>query len=849
MHSGYVSQFTDVNKKPREKSRVKGASDAATGEPEVRAASSTRGGRGRGGAEAGRGRGRGSERGRGSQRGGRGGASLNGRAGGSAPVPAATTTTDSSWDTAPKTTVGWDDATPAANGGWDAAPATTTGWDDTTPAVEPTPAAPEPATAPTGPAQKIAAAPEPSQKKSWASMFAKPAPPPAVPKTVTSSAAKATEPSPAVEAVAAAQAAAAVHTEPQVQISEPTLPAAVPPSAAQTSELEPPKDPLTEENVEHLPDTSTGPLTETVASTRGDPASAVASMKAPGPAPIARPAFAAVQKASTPSHRSMSFQRLREQQDAVVMPGNHAVDRATVQFGQMGLGSEKPLDVDDEREDAETRAQPPQQSPSAPRASLPPAARAPSGLTEPAPGLGLPTQQSAAAPAHAPTGPSAHTEAPGFEQYGGRYGSGHAFGTGAPPQKEYDPFSSQLNAAGSGDSRSQYQGFSQAPGSLGHQSSSFGGYNQGPSGFDSQYDQSRYSSNYYGGGYGQQTSTSAAENQPPQRSTSGFGEQSYGATAGSTQSRFGGAEGQASGNNTPNPPMGGQSHQNQHMHSGHGQSGYGGGHPFGNQGHYGYYGYNQGYPQQVDSLTSRHRAERDSHIEQGFGNHYYGQGNYGSYGGKGGMYGQSHHGYGMSSQGSFDHASSPAAGTFGGSSLPGRDSSALSSNLNEYSRSGSTQPTTQTQNSASGGYGGGNDSYGRTSSGFGSHNQGYGAQAGGSAEDSLKTLHEPKTGPSPSLGSSNRPGSGFNANSSSQSGYGPPQGSYGQSSNYPSQQQQQHYSGSGYGGSGLGGLGSHNSGYGSGYGGFGQGGSGNYGGGGSSNRGGWGSQYQYGQGH
>ncbi|KAI4192567.1 MAG: hypothetical protein LQ348_003115 [Seirophora lacunosa] len=60
------------------------------------------------------------------------------------------------------------------------------------------------------------------------------------------------------------------------------------------------------------------------------------------------------------------------------MPGEHAVDRAAVQFCGVGLnGTTEDIDVDDNREEPETRAQPPQPSSIAPKATpnaaLPPA--------------------------------------------------------------------------------------------------------------------------------------------------------------------------------------------------------------------------------------------------------------------------------------------------------------------------------------------------------------------------------------------------------------------------------------------------------------------------------------------
>ena len=81
------------------------------------------------------------------------------------------------------------------------------------------------------------------------------------------------------------------------------------------------------------------------------------------------------------------------------MPGNRDVDRAAVQFGAFSLG-EGEEDIDGEREEAETRAQPPADSPVAhPRASLPPASQ-----TQ-AVGDALAGQKAApTAPAAAPTG-------------------------------------------------------------------------------------------------------------------------------------------------------------------------------------------------------------------------------------------------------------------------------------------------------------------------------------------------------------------------------------------------------------------------------------------------------------
>jgi cell division septation protein DedD len=93
--------------------------------------------------------------------------------------------------------------------------------------------------------------------------------------------------------------------------------------------------------------------------------------------------------------RTPSFQRrVLDQEEAVRMPGNREVDRAAVQFGAFNLDDDE--DIDGEREEPETRAQPPADSPVAvPRTSLPPATQpvampetfAPKPTTNPPPGM------------------------------------------------------------------------------------------------------------------------------------------------------------------------------------------------------------------------------------------------------------------------------------------------------------------------------------------------------------------------------------------------------------------------------------------------------------------------------
>ena len=385
------------------------------------------------------------------------------------------------------------------------------------------------------------------------------------------------------------------------------------------------KDPLTENNLENVPDTSYPGTTETVASTR-DPSSAVGSVtpylaatRPQGQAsrpPVGGYATTAGKAAGVPG-RSGSFQRrMMSQQEAVVMPGKHPLDKATVQFGTMGLNSEeganKPLDVDDDREDVETRGQPPQQSPSQPRASLPPAARQTTIASDPthseeiptpkqAPGLPTPLQQQSG------LGGASQLQqnlqgAPGLTQQGvsgqplsqyGRYGPGLVGqDPTAPLQKPQDPFSQQLNfASNQGEIPGAYGAQSQAQqpyGQHAHAATSHGQQNaasMGPSN-----DARNNFQNFYGGSYGGQTSMQ--ENMPPQRSTSGFGPSDQGHTGAQVNqysSRI--AENHASGHNTPNPPLGAQAHHSQQMHhQGHNQSSQGS-YPYANP-YYGgsYYG-------------------------------------------------------------------------------------------------------------------------------------------------------------------------------------------------------------------------------------------------------------------
>lgn len=739
-------------------------------------------------------------------------------------------------------------------------------------------------------------------KKSWASMFAQPKPQPVLPKAPSAQTpAVHNEPEPAPvsdlldpvvpEPELAESSIARLESTPEA-----TELSSTEASTLASADLTPPKDDLTEENLEALPDVSHPLATETVVSTR-DPRSAVASTVGPptpkqltAQQPIGRPApvggFAATAlKATQPGGRSVSYnRRLLDQTEAVVLPKDHAVERTAVQFGSVGLGGDKPSDVDDEREDAETRTQPPQQSPAAPRASLPPVQQA--AATQDS------IRDTAATPKAAPGLPPAsqHSQqalglggAP--SSYGGQYG--RYSGPGAlgqeqvAAQKPYDPFGQQLNyPQGQSDNpypshqQAQSTHVSQPPGHHGATSLSQNDY-------ASQYgdhQRSAYQS-FYGGSYGQQHQQQQVGAQdpthPPQRSASNMGasESAYGSHAGQAQSRFNEATAAGSGQNTPAPTSSAQqagppSHTG---HAGHGQGHHaGGGYPYQNP----YYGnsYYNSYMNQVSdsvkppsfatmfvnlyvpaigrrysyvtlipSFSSFPRSLTDLSLQYPSQYAYNQQGYGGPYGGgKGQMYGQPHHGYGVSPQASYDqHSSSPAnVGGSGGSAggAGGRDS-AFGSSLNEYSRSGSTQPS-QAPSQPSG-FGTVSDSFGGRQGGFGGQGQSYGQTSSAGDDSSMKAFHE-KTGPSPSLGQPGRTGSAMNNNSSaqSQSNYPPQaQGSQG-FGGYPN-----HFNSYGSQHGGLGGLGgqsgSHQqSGYG-GAGGFNQYGS-QYG---SYNQRGWGGNY------
>lgn len=635
-----MSRFSDVKKKTKEKSRPK-PKDNATPTSDGFVASGR--GRGRGGLEGGRGgRGRGgSERGRGGSRAGRGGviSSLNGSR---TVEPAASTSTSEAWNV-PATTVdsSWNtpnttsDQAGADKGGLISGGAVESG---------PIAAAEVP---------KSSLIPE-KATKSWASMLAQstalpPVTRPLVPEPVIAAPEQPAEvpeiiPDTTVTAedlpTFPSSAAYGVDTydtdslRPEIDL--PTGQASYDNTREGSIDLSPPKDQLTEENVDNLPDSSIPLATETVAST-ADAQSNAGSMTPFNNSqqttttrpPIGGYATSAWRSSGLQPGRASSYQRkIMEQQEAVVMPVSHSVDRAAVQFGSLGLNGENDtntLDADEEREDVETRAQPPQQSPpSQPRASLPPPPFQQSIPTEqtqleshaPKQAPGFPakpqTAPSAAPGLQAPT-QSGSQQTQAYDQLG-RYTAGSiAQDSAAPSQKPYDPFNQQLGYQSQNEQTSMYPSHSQSSHQPGQQPSQphLGGYSQGPNDYSSQYSGNERGAyqNYYGSSYGQQTAPSQQDQSvAPQRSTSSFGvtdsTYSTGQTT-QTSSRF--AEASTSGNTTPNPTQHqlGSQYQGQHQQS-HGHGAHGGGFPpYGNP----YYGnsYYGTYMNQVGLLSQAWR--------------------------------------------------------------------------------------------------------------------------------------------------------------------------------------------------------------------------------------------------
>lgn len=701
-------------------------------------------GRGRGGFEA-RGRGRGAERGaRGSTRGARTVSQTNGHK---------PTQVDNSWDDTAATN---GDAVAAADD-WANEPGK-----DKLESLATDKPKPAPSAAPA------------SGKGGWAGLFAKttPAAPPPKAESTRDILPEIKPAVPEPQSIPAESPREETEIVPppiepiQVEDGPSELPSA-PHSEVGQSDLTPTSDELTKENVNKLPDVSQPVASATAAST-------VAS--ADGPVNPALPNVTAIRpgmsghaasalRATTATGRSASYSRkVMDQQEAVVMPGNHAVDRAAVQFGKMGLDAED-VDADDDREEPETRTQLPDDSPAAPRASLPPA---PASIESQIPTQPQHVDPIAEAPAQAQRTPSGLPSAP------------HSAQEPTPPpqnaysdpyaryaQKGYDPFSQQPQHG-----HTPTEPFSnQIPGQSQPNASQQELYNQ--------YYGREYAS-YYGYGHNQ--------GQEQQRSGSAFG-----TSAPDVQGQYASAgprgysQDISSGNNTPNPHAAGQ----QAPQSGQMQAGPGAhaNYPYGQYGG----NYNNAYPQygsygsMAHNNAGRYGANRpmfddarrqasNSGNDEYYANQYgynQNQGYSGSYG-KSGMYSGPH----QYSQ--HEYSTSP-----GNAAFAGREA---------YGRAGSTQPNDQQSNTGSNAYSAGmQDPFGRSPSGFGQHQHG-----GHSTEDPAKP------GPSPSL-QGGRPNSAAQGVAGQQQGGLPHGQSNQQAFGYPQysgfgNQNNQH---SGYGGGGY----------------------------------------------
>jgi hypothetical protein len=616
----------------------------------------------------------------------------------------------------------------------------------------------------------------------WNKLFEKPKPVPVaknLPLTAPAPQHEAALPPSTVEETIADERLPAPPTDP---LNPPSVDTSVneapePPPPEPTITLTPSKDELTETNLEQLPDTSHPPATATAASTTAstqDPRSTTTNN-----IPAVRPAVgvsgyaANAARATSGAGRAPNVvRRVMEQQEAVVMPANHAVDRTAVQFGSMGLnGSAEDLDVDEDREEPMTRTPLQDDSPVAPRASLPPA---PAPAQAPSEHPPAPRQAPGLPPAPVQSNSPQQTNA--YADQFARYGQSG--------QKAYDPFGQQHVQQTQPPSQPQVQAQEpftnqtpnqpqQVTSSAPNDYSYYGATQQRDAG------QAAYP-NYYGG-YSQAQDVQ-------QRSGSAFGSsgqdtQTQYATS-RPQPNYGQQEAQNSGNNTPNPAIPGQQTQpSQQIHQGQGsQAGY----------TYGYSNaYSQQFPQYGTSYMNQmgnqqhrygqHRPMYDDVRRQGEDyymsqNSQYGYGHGQQYANapynKSSMYGQPQHQY------TYEHSASPAnAGGFGQTSMANREAI--------YGRTGSAQPS-EAQQGVGTPFGGITDPFARTHSGFGAQAQPMSQQHSGhqgAAGEPTKDYEAGKTGgPSPSISQANRPGSATNI---------PGQQQGGQAGGFPAAQAQQ----------------------------------------------------------
>lgn len=694
-------------------------------------------------------------------------------------------------------------------------------------------------TVPEGTSAPTTELPKPSKPdgtRSWASIFNKPAPAPTPPKVTQ---VPLTHESSIEEAINSAPPPSDMDIPgvPSPMPNESTIENLNTPPSPESS-LEPPtditpsKDELTETNLEQVLDISGPPASATAASTV---ASTIDPRTGPGNSTPLHPsqqvstsrppmggfATSAYKAAGIPT-RSASFQRkILEQQEAVVMPGKHVVDRTSVQFGSMGLnGSTEDMDVDSDREEAETRAQPPQHSPIAPRAALPPVPQQQTFPSQPqaseplptprqAPGLPPINQQTVAQQPSQPVPSeqsSQHSSQPNhhYNQFNTRYGSQSGqHEASAPAQKAYEPFGQQM-----AQPQHQYDGYpnssqAQVSAPLQQAQSHLSGYSSAANDSSSYYtsdNQRNAYQQYYSNSYSQHSQQSPQDAGASQQrigsafGTSGGEQPSQHATSQNqhSQARFNQAgEAQTSGNSTPNPPIAGQQqsqpqqthhvvHQQTQGQAGGQQNTYPYGHPYYASPYFAAYtnqvsNHPYGRERPMFDDVRRYDDQYLTHNPQfGYGGNPggYGGGPFGGTAGKQGMYGQPHQGYGMSPQTSYDqHSSSPAnvGGFSHQQSAPSRDG-ATGGSLATYGRSGSAQPSESQQQysgSGAGSYANMPDMFAR-SSGFPGQTQGLGHQQASQSgtDDTVRGYGDSAKvtgGPSPALGQSGgRPTSAAN---------------------------------------------------------------------------------------
>jgi hypothetical protein len=801
---GAIEQWHEVQKEVHRPKKEQ-STDASNGRP-------ARGGRGA--AEGLRGRGRNTERGGArAPRGRSQNAATNGARFKDNQQLSVPTEESNGWGTTDNTSSAWgatDNATPA----WSS--------QDTSDKPTPTPAAAAPA-----PPQPTAApiAPAAPAKQTWASMLRKSTEPPKpAPKPIDAAEPKPAEPieplppapvelaAPEPEVEAPAPESEPEQAEPEtVEVeqqqpepeSEPLV-EDVPVSAVIEPEiaLPPPKDQLTQSNLEQVLDVSHPVLTETAASTAADswdprgastsvvatPLSVTQGQQPPKPSatPSSGYATSALKATTERTVRTPSFaRRVLDQEEAVRMPGNREVDGAAVQFGAFNLGDEADADDDVEEhrgEPAETRAQPPADSPIAhPRTALPPvqpAASVPDAFGAQKPTSALPTPS---APAAAPTGPSATTapvvpSGPAAHQHAAAptvpSQNPQQFDRFAPPSAANDPYQKPFGAFGQQTPSTIAATHQQQPHQppidpYSHQSQAQVQPNlvatSGPNDYSSYATADPHNrNNYLYSGYynnnnnfhhqGQQDSLGS-------QNRGGFGggfnasQESMGGQYPQSglpnQSRFGIAASEAhnSGHSTPNPTAqnqapGQQGQQGQQPP----QQGQGSQHQPHAQG--GYPGYNHPYMQ----------------------NQYYAT--YGfPYGGYGGPYGKGYgHPYGGPG-GHFEHSSNPAPGF--GQAVAHRNEAGPGSGLDSYGRVGAQGGGSQPGiGGGMGGFGSAHDTF--RSGSYQSQGQGFGGSqpaAGAPGNDDLKPFGDSKAAHSPAIAGV-RPTSA--ANNAGQAGLPPP---------------------------------------------------------------------------